>query len=111
MTAPASSTFSAISELFITAGVFYVVFNNFRGRSFNAKVATAVIVFAFMVNMLSMSARMRQHTETNTDSTFVAFAAGHGFLSLLVFILFAVLAFMAYSVDKKEIIFSGKAVA
>ena len=101
MSAPAFSTFSAISELFVTAGVFYIIFTNLKGRNFKWKLAAGVIAFEFLVNMMYMIVRMQQHGETNSDAAFVAFAAGHGFLSLLVFIVFVVFSFMAYSANKK----------
>lgn len=102
MSAPAFSTFSAISELFVTAAVFYVIFADLKGRPFQWKLAFTVIGFEFLVNMMYMIIRMKEHTETNLDSGFVAFAAGHGFLSLLVFILFVIFSFLAYSASKKE---------
>lgn len=101
MSAPTFSTFSAISEIFVTIGVFYVVFTNLRGKGFPWKIALGVIIFEFSVNMLYMIVRMQQHTVTETNQTMLAFAAGHGFLSLLVFILFAVFAFLAYTASKK----------
>jgi len=102
MTTPWFSTFAAISELFVTAGVFYVVFSNLRGKGFFGKIAVSVILFEFFVNMLYMIVRMRTHTETSElSSQMVAFAAGHGFLSLLVFILFVVFSMMAYNSMKR----------
>ena len=102
MSASAFSTFSAISELFVTAAVFYVIFTNLKGRNFPWKLAVGVILFEFSVNMLYMIFRMQQQGTTgDSSSAFVAFAAGHGFLSLLVFILFAVFCFLAYSGFKK----------
>lgn len=101
MSAPTFSTFSAISELFVTAGVFYVVFTNLKGHGFKWKLAGGVIVFEFLINMMYMIFRMQQQTESSVDSSFVAFAAGHGVLSLLVFILFAAFSFLAYSANKR----------
>ena len=102
MSAPAFSTFSAISELFVTAAVFYVIFINIKERGFPWKLALTVILFEFSVNMLYMIFRMQQQGQTGeSSSAFVAFAAGHGFLSLLVFIMFVVFCFLAYSGFKK----------
>ena len=102
MSAPAFSTFAAISELFVTAGVFYVVFTNLKGRGFKWKLASAVILFEFFVNMLYMIFRMQQHgTSSGLPARLVALAAGHGILSLLVFILFVVFSFLADAAIKK----------
>ncbi len=101
MSAPAFSTFSAISEVFVTAAVFYVVIDNLKGKGFHWRLAVGVIVFEFLVNMMYMVIRMQHHSEANSDAGFVAFAAGHGFLSLLVFILFVVFAVLAHSAARK----------
>ncbi len=102
MSAPAFSTFAAISEVFVTAGVFYVVFTNLNGRGFKWKLATTVILFEFFVNMLYMIFRMQQHTTSSSlPARLVALAAGHGILSLLVFILFVVFSFLGYTAIKK----------
>ncbi|MFQ5753484.1 MAG: hypothetical protein ACE5HI_15955 [bacterium] len=101
MSTPTFSTFAAISELFVTAGVFYVIFTNVKGRGFKWKLATTVILFEFFINMLYMIFRMQQHTVSESSSGLVALAAGHGFLSLFVFILFVVFSFLAYSAIKK----------
>jgi len=101
MSAPAFSTFSAISELFVTAAVFYIVYVNMKERGFPWKLAAAVILFEFSVNMLYMIFRMQQGAVGESSSAFAAFAAGHGFLSLIVFIMFVVFCFLAYSGFRK----------
>ena len=101
MSTPTFITFAAILELFVTAGVFYVIFTNVKGRGFKWKLATTVILFEFFVNMLYMIFRMQQHAVTESSSGLVALAAGHGFLSFFVFILFVVFSFLAYSAIKK----------
>jgi hypothetical protein len=101
VTPSAFSTFSAISELFVTAGVLYVVLTNYRGAGFPWKVASAVIVFEFFVNMLYMTTRMRAQSVSGEHSALHLLAAIHGVLSLVIFALFVVLAFLAYSAAKR----------
>ena len=96
------STFTAISELGVTACVFYAVLRSFRGHGFPWKLAFAVIVFEFCVNMLYMIVRMDQHVVTHSEKWFVIFAAAHGSLSLIVFILFAIYSALAYSDLKRN---------
>ena len=91
MNPPLFSTFSAIAEFFVTVAVFYVVVRNFKGHGFAWKLAAGVAVFEFSVNMLYMISRMQAE-----------FAAGHGFLSLLVYILFVVFCFLAYRAFKRR---------
>ena len=97
MAAPAFSTFSAIAEIFVTAAVFYVVLRNFRGMGFAWRVASVVILFEFSVNMMYMISRMRADVASGEMvGPWALFAAGHGLLSLVVFILLVVFCFQAY---------------
>jgi hypothetical protein len=105
--APTFSTFSAIAEIFVTAGVLYVVLSNYRGKGFAAKVATGVIIFEFSVNMMYMIFRMREVSAAGSDhaaggSPYGLFMAAHGALSLLVFVLFVVFAYLAYVAIKRN---------
>lgn len=100
--APAFSTFSAISELFVTAGVFYVIIGNYYKRPLAWRIAASVIIFEFSVNMLYMISRMRDvPAEAGASSPYALFAAAHGTLSLLMFILLVVFMFLARSADKR----------
>lgn len=104
--APTFSTFSAIAEIFVTLGVFYVVLRNYRGQGFPWKLATGLIVFEFSVNMMYMIFRMREVSsgghETSAPSPYAPFMAAHGALSLLVFILLAVFSYLAFVAMKRD---------
>lgn len=103
--APTFSTFSAIAELFVTLAVLYIVLRNYRGQGFPWKLATGVIVFEFSVNMMYMIFRMRQTSSAGHESgpsPYAPFMAAHGALSLLVFILLAVLSYLAFVAMKRE---------
>ena len=102
MNAPAFSTFSAIAEFFVTLAVFYVVIRNFKGHGFAWKLAGVVAIFEFSVNMLYMIMRMREESASGATGPMAAFAAGHGLLSLLVYILFVVFCFIAYRAFKRR---------
>jgi len=102
MSAPFFSTFSAVSELFVTASVFYIIISNYRGKPFAWKFATAVIVFEFSVNMLYMIIRMQEvPAESGVGSPYALAAAFHGSMSLLMFILLVIFTFLARSADKR----------
>ena len=102
MNAPAFSTFSAIAELFVTAAVVYVVVRNFRGMGFAWRLASVVIVFEFSVNMLYMISRMRADAASGEmTGPWGLFAAGHGLLSLIVFILLVIFSFQAFQASKR----------
>ena len=96
------SSFTAISELVVTLAVLYVVISNYKGYGFKGRVALSVILFEFFVNMLYMIVRMDHHSSApNPDKFFIIFAAIHGSMSLLVFILFTVYSCLAYADMKK----------
>ena len=92
------STFTAISELFVTTGVFYIIYTNLRERPFPWKLALFVAIFEFSVNMLYMISRMtRMPSATPAEPNPLApLYALHGSLSLFVFIAFVVMTSLAY---------------
>jgi hypothetical protein len=98
MRIPPFSIFSAVSELFVTAGVIYVIARNWGKRPFPLGLFLAVAVFEAFVNVLYMATRTaRVATGTDTISTGmkIAFAA-HGLLSLLAYLVFVVLGVIAW---------------
>jgi len=102
--APAFSTFSAIAEFFVTAGVFYIVLHNYARKGFAWRLATVLIVFEFSVNMMYMIFRMRETTagqESAVPHPLAPFMAAHGILSLLVFLLLVVYSYLAYAAAKR----------
>ncbi|MEZ5500812.1 MAG: hypothetical protein R3E77_15470 [Steroidobacteraceae bacterium] len=102
MQAPAFSTFSAIAEIFVTAGVLTVVLRNYLRKGFAVRLAVAVIVFEFSVNMMYMISRQRAGHDSAASSPYIAFMAAHGILSLLVFVLFVVFAYLAFVAIKRD---------
>jgi hypothetical protein len=95
---PPFSLFSAISELFVTAAVFYVVWRNWNRRPFPLPLFVAVALFEALVNVVYMATRAsRASTGVDTISAGmkILFAA-HGMLSLLAFLVFVVLAVYAW---------------
>ena len=94
MNIPPFSIFSAVSELFVTAGVVYVIRRNWTRRPFPLVVFLAVALFEAFVNVLYMatrSARAAANLEEVSTAMKLAFA-GNGLLSLLAFMAFVVLA-------------------
>ncbi len=95
---PPFSLFSAISELFVTAAVFYVVWRNWNRRTFPLPLLVVVALFEALVNVAYMATRAsRASTGADAISTGmkIMFAA-HGMLSLLAFLVFVVLAVYAW---------------
>lgn len=90
-TVPAYSIFSATSELFVTAGVLYSIIANLKGRPFPWKVLGLVVAFEGIVNVVYM-ARMAGRADKSSELSQMAklIFAGHGMLSLLMYLALAV---------------------
>lgn len=98
MPIPPFSIFSAISELFVTAAVFYMVRRNWTRRPFPLSLFIAVALFEALVNVVYMANRAsRAATGVDSLSTLMKiFFAAHGTLSLLAYLVFVVLAVFAW---------------
>jgi len=95
---PPFSLFSAVSELFVTAAVFYVVWRNWNRRPFPLPLFIAVALFEALVNVAYMATRASRASagaDAMSTGMKIMFAA-HGMLSLLAFLVFVVLAVYAW---------------
>ena len=95
---PPFSIFSAVSELFVTAGVIYVIYRNWTKRPFPLGLFLAVAVFEAFVNVFYMAtktARAAAGIEAISTGMKIAFAS-HGLLSLLAYLVFVVLGVIAW---------------
>lgn len=98
MAAPAFSVFSAVSELFVTAGVLVVIRRNATRRDFPLVLFLGVALFEALVNVLYMANRASQAASgvhVVSPALRAAFAA-HGMLSLLAYLVFVVLGVLAW---------------
>ena len=97
---PPFSLFSAVSELFVTAGVLFVVRRNWTRRPFPFVLFLTVSLFEAMVNVMYMANRSAAASapgsaEALSTAMKIAFAA-HGLLSLVAYLVFVVLGTLAY---------------
>jgi uncharacterized membrane protein YozB (DUF420 family) len=103
MAIPPFSIFSAISELFVTAGVLWIVRRNWQRRTFPLTLFLAVVLFEALVNVLYMAGRASAaaagHDAVSTGMK--VFYAAHGILSLAAFIAFVVLGVLAHQDQKR----------
>jgi hypothetical protein len=101
---PTFSLFSAISELFVTAGVLYVIRRNWTRKPFPFALFLTVSLFEAMVNVMYMANRSAAASAPGTKevlSTGMKIAyAGHGLLSLVAYLVFVVLGVLAYQEQK-----------
>jgi hypothetical protein len=101
---PAFSLFSAISELFVTAGVFYVILRNWMRKPFPFALFLTVSLFEALVNVMYMANRSAAATapgakEVLSTGMKIAYAS-HGLLSLIAYLVFVVLGVLAYQEQK-----------
>lgn len=97
---PAFSIFSALSELFVTAGVFYVIRRNWTKRPFPFALFIGVALFEALVNVMYMANRSAAAAAPSSGETLstamkIGYAA-HGLLSLVAYLVFVVLGVLAY---------------
>ncbi|WKZ56461.1 MAG: hypothetical protein QY326_06945 [Bdellovibrionota bacterium] len=95
------STFTAISELFVTAGVLYIVRRGWLRQRIPWGLALGLVIFEFSVNMLYMISRMGATPLDALSTSMKILYAVHGTLSLLVFIAFALMVLLAFLEAKK----------
>src|SRR5512134_2239837 len=100
MNIPPFSIFSAVSELFVTAGVLYVIWRNWTRRPFPFALFLVVVLFEALVNVMYMASRSAAaaapgSAEALSTGLKIAFAA-HGILSLLAYLVFVVLGTLAH---------------
>ena len=104
MAIPPFSIFSAISELFVTAGVLWIVRRNWQRRTCPLTLVLAVVLFDALVNVLYMAGRASAaaagHDAVSTGMK--VFYAAHGILSLAAFIAFVVLGVLAHQDQKRQ---------
>jgi hypothetical protein len=97
---PPFSIFSAVSELFVTAGVFFVIRRNWTKRTFPFALFLTVALFEALVNVMYMANRSAAaaspgSAETLSTAMKIGYAA-HGLLSLIAYLVFVVLGTLAY---------------
>lgn len=98
MQIPPFSLFSAVSELFVTAGVIAVIWRNWNRRTFPLALFLAVALFELCVNVLYMANRASAAAAGDhpLSRSMKLFYAGHGMLSLVAYLVFVILGVFAY---------------
>ena len=87
MEVPAFSIFSALSELVVTAVVFYTILDNVKGRRLKWPLLGTVLAFELCVNIVYMVGKAGEaESKSEYSAGMLAFLAGHGLLSLAMFI-------------------------
>jgi hypothetical protein len=102
MNIPGFSVFSAVSELFVTAGVLYVLWANWNRRWFPGLLFLGLALFEALVNVLYMANRAASASTGSApiSSGMKIFFAAHGMLSLLAYVAFVILGALAFQEQK-----------
>jgi uncharacterized membrane protein YozB (DUF420 family) len=102
MNIPTFSVFSAISEVFVTIAVLYAIVTALKGKRFQKELLGATLLFELCINVVYMAGRA-SHADTSSTLTTAmkAFYAGHGILSLLMFLGLMVVYLLALADDMK----------
>jgi len=96
MAAPLLSTVTLFTELGVTACVLFLFHDAYRKGVFHRKLALGVLVYEVLFNISYMAYRAVTHPVGEAHSGWViALAAGHGILSLVMFV--ALVAFLLYA--------------
>lgn len=106
---PPFSHFTAASELFVTAAVFYFFFMAMRRNDYRWGLVTITIAFETLVNITYMASRLTQHTTSGVDhpAWVTALLAGHGVLALAMFlglVAYVVVAFRKVRVERDNLL-------
>lgn len=108
---PAFSLFSAISELFVTAAVLFVVRRNWTRRTFPFALFIGVALFEGLINVMYMAKRASDASGTAAVADAAAHVlstgmkigfAVHGLLSLLAYLVFVVLGVFAHQEQQQD---------
>jgi hypothetical protein len=106
---PAFSWFSAISELFVTAGVLFVVRRNWTRRPFPFALFLTVALFEGLINVMYMAKRSAEASAPAVAAAASALSPGmkiafalHGMLSLLAYLVFVVLGVFAHQEQQRQ---------
>jgi hypothetical protein len=98
---PAFSAFSAVSELAVTASVFYVLARAYRRDEFRGALLAVTLGFEALVNIAYMSLRIASRApELHASAWMEALLAVHGTLSLLMFAALLVFSLEAFRQHK-----------
>ncbi len=103
---PFLSTFTLITEIFVTIAVLYIFYRSYKYGKFPTKLAFATLAYEVLFNISYMvySSMVREtHEVTRTFTWKTGVAIFHGVLSLVMFVslvVFMILAYRAYRTNK-----------
>lgn len=100
----AFSTFSALSELVVTALVLYVIFTSLRGGPLRWRLLAVTLTFELLVNVAYMVQRtvvVAVHHPNPLGEWLGVLGAFHGLLSLVMFLGLIAISILAYRAERR----------
>lgn len=94
---PALSALSAVTELFVTAAVFYVLYVALTRNELKARLLGFALAYEVLFNISYMTYRLLSHPEPSAHPPWmIALVGGHGILSLAMFLALVAVSVIAY---------------
>lgn len=105
MHAPLYSTITLIAEIFVSASIYYTLYQGYRHNKFPAKLAGFALLYEILFNISYMALQAPHHVKAaRVEAPFVVILAiVHGVLSLLMFLALILFFVFAWTRYKKEI--------
>lgn len=104
MHAPLYSTVTLIAELFVSASIYFVIFQGYKHNIFWTKLAAFALLYEIIFNISYMAFQAPHHVKAaRVESPFVVgLAIVHGTLSLLMFLALIVFFIFAWRTYRKS---------
>lgn len=101
---PWFSAFTAVTELGVTAAIFYVLYHAVIHDDLKTRVLAVALAYEVAFNISYMTWRLFTHVEPqgHHPDWMIGIVAGHGALSLLMFLGLVALAVVAFRWDRRE---------
>lgn len=99
---PWFSAFTAVTELFVTVAIFYVIYQAWANDEFHGKLLAGALAYEVLFNITYMTSRLFTHGHTGSHPDWlVGLLAGHGILSLVMFLGLVAMSVAAYRWDQR----------
>jgi hypothetical protein len=99
MQAPLYSTITLIAELFVSAAIYYSLYQGYKHNRFPVKIAAAALIYEIVFNISYMAMQVPAHAKAaRVESPYIiVLAIIHGILSLIMFITLVIFFILAYN--------------
>lgn len=100
---PLYSTITLVAEFVISGVIFYTFYKGYKEGKFQTALAGVALAYEILFNISYMARRVPNPSSKVLPTPYIALAAFHGILSLVMFLTLIVYLFLAWKNYKKEI--------